>query len=985
MEQSRTQDVYDGFISYSHSADDLLAPRLQAGLQRFAKPWWKRRAVRIFRDESSLAANPHLWLSITEALEDSSWFVLLLSEDAASSEWVGKEIEHWIANKPADRILPVVTDGEFMWVGDVAGSSVPPALHGVFQEEPRWVDLRFAKGDENLDLKNPEFSSAVADIAATIRGIPKDELASEEVRQHRRTVRIAWAAGIAVTALAVVSIVAGVFAVGQRNDARDNAALAQANAAAEAEARMDADANATLAEENAVAEAEARQLADSNAALAEARELAASAINVLDRDPELSILLTLAAIDATPSGQEQPAETIDALWRAVQKDRLESVVDTGYGDGTFVALSPDDSILFVVNGVPVGGWPQDLVVQAYSTSDLTLLWEHEGVVGDIFDSATDGDYLFLYLFVSPDGTRLAMGVAGPIGRLVVFDASSGAILQTVFSECGGAMATWGWSPDGSYLVVDGGCDSLDVLDGETFERVAAIDLANYSEASFDDRSRLFVFSSFGNVAVYEPPAYTEPTFLDGVRGVGDVSPDGSTVVTFFAPPDPCFVFRGPLSLPDCGTVAAYDTRTGDLVDVLKPLPAIPSDDGLSFGFSGSDRLYAVPTSGAETLVWDIGSGEQVFRLPSGVAVNAATTTDGKRLYSGHQNGQFKVWDLSPNVGLDPMGDVATYTLISANSNVVSQTLGAFVGTDPGTFESQVFFFDLDTGSLVGTPVAGQLPITAIAGDRFLITEPYASGSRTPSAWFVYDPVSGEGERLAGCDINPATSLCLDGSFPIPYFWGAKEDGSLVVRFGDGSLTLVDPEDGSVAGQLNPSAPFEFVGIFTEEMIGGSSQGQVLFESLITGEELARIPDGGNRFDGDSGTSVFYRVESVGAVDMTTWDVWFFPIELGRVQGMAVDSVLRRLALGDENGIQVYDLDTGQKLNSIPVQGIADLHWIDEDHVLVGTQTGAWAAVSLITEDLIASARAGVTRGFTDAECETYRIDPCPTLEEIRGR
>ena len=32
--------VYDGFISYSHAADDLLAPRLQAGLQRFAKPWY---------------------------------------------------------------------------------------------------------------------------------------------------------------------------------------------------------------------------------------------------------------------------------------------------------------------------------------------------------------------------------------------------------------------------------------------------------------------------------------------------------------------------------------------------------------------------------------------------------------------------------------------------------------------------------------------------------------------------------------------------------------------------------------------------------------------------------------------------------------------------------------------------------------------------------------------------------------------------------
>ena len=48
--------AYDGFISCSHAADGLLAPRLQTGLQRFAKPWWKRRAVRIFRDEASLAA-----------------------------------------------------------------------------------------------------------------------------------------------------------------------------------------------------------------------------------------------------------------------------------------------------------------------------------------------------------------------------------------------------------------------------------------------------------------------------------------------------------------------------------------------------------------------------------------------------------------------------------------------------------------------------------------------------------------------------------------------------------------------------------------------------------------------------------------------------------------------------------------------------------------------------------------------------------------
>ena len=38
-ERALARDVtYDGFTSYSHAADDLLAPSLQAGLQRFANP-----------------------------------------------------------------------------------------------------------------------------------------------------------------------------------------------------------------------------------------------------------------------------------------------------------------------------------------------------------------------------------------------------------------------------------------------------------------------------------------------------------------------------------------------------------------------------------------------------------------------------------------------------------------------------------------------------------------------------------------------------------------------------------------------------------------------------------------------------------------------------------------------------------------------------------------------------------------------------------
>jgi len=127
------ESVYDGFISYSHAADDLLAPGLQAGLQRFAKPWWKRRALRIFRDEASLSANPHLWSSIADAMDESGWFVLLMSPKAAESEWVNREVEYWLEHKDPNRILPVVTDGDFAWGDgdiDAASTAVPPPCMG---------------------------------------------------------------------------------------------------------------------------------------------------------------------------------------------------------------------------------------------------------------------------------------------------------------------------------------------------------------------------------------------------------------------------------------------------------------------------------------------------------------------------------------------------------------------------------------------------------------------------------------------------------------------------------------------------------------------------------------------------------------------------------------------------------------------------------------------------------------------------------------
>jgi WD40 repeat protein len=223
--------TFNGFISYSHAADGRLAPAVQHGLHRLAKPWNRRRALWIFRDQTGLSVTPTLWSSIQEALDGSDWFVLLASPEAAQSPWVNREIEHWIATKPANRILPVVTDGEWRWDpyrGDLSADStaVPDALRGVFAEEPLFLDLRWTRDDQSLSLKDTRFRDAIAQLAAPMHGLSKDELEGEDVRQHRQSRLLRRGAVAALALLTAVASLSGV--VAEHNADRATAASGEA-------------------------------------------------------------------------------------------------------------------------------------------------------------------------------------------------------------------------------------------------------------------------------------------------------------------------------------------------------------------------------------------------------------------------------------------------------------------------------------------------------------------------------------------------------------------------------------------------------------------------------------------------------------------------------------------------------------------------------------------------------------------------------------
>jgi len=201
--------LYKAFLSYSHASDRERAAAVHSALHRFAKPWYRLRAIHVYRDQTNLSVTPELWTTIRDALDASEFCILLASPDAADSEWVTREIEHWCKAKSAAKIVIVLTEGTIGWKGNdfdwEQTTALPRTMSGRFAVEPKWVDLTWAKTKEQQSLRHLGFRDAIATMAAPLHGKSKEALDGEDVRQHRRTMRLVQST-IAVLALLVASL-----------------------------------------------------------------------------------------------------------------------------------------------------------------------------------------------------------------------------------------------------------------------------------------------------------------------------------------------------------------------------------------------------------------------------------------------------------------------------------------------------------------------------------------------------------------------------------------------------------------------------------------------------------------------------------------------------------------------------------------------------------------------------------------------------------
>ncbi len=195
--------AYYAFISYNHR-DERAARWLQRRLEHYRLPAVSRKELGgdlrprpVFRYAVNLPLG-ELRTQIKAELEASKYLLVVCSPNSArpnvrGEHWVDDEIRHFIELGRADRIVPVIVDGEPNAGGD--RECFPPALRG--KTEIGGADL--FRGSRT-DRRN-----AFLKIVAKLLGILPDQLIRHAEEEERRIRRAKWLKLLPAALLAAVA------------------------------------------------------------------------------------------------------------------------------------------------------------------------------------------------------------------------------------------------------------------------------------------------------------------------------------------------------------------------------------------------------------------------------------------------------------------------------------------------------------------------------------------------------------------------------------------------------------------------------------------------------------------------------------------------------------------------------------------------------------------------------------------------------------
>ena len=477
------------------------------------------------------------------------------------------------------------------------------------------------------------------------------EATQREVENERRTNRRLRGLLAGAGVLLFVALAAGGFALTQADSARQQAELA-GQRQAEAEA--------------------ARGEAVAAARFARSRELAASAVSVIDEDPTLSKMLAVAAANIDASGLDIDS-ALRRSWAADRQLARWTPPTDGPVDLILTSLHPDGRHMAVVTDLG----PRDRL-SVVDVRDGTTRWPYEPELPQAALSraffSSDGARVVVATVWAPDDDE--KGVAPPADALglLVFDTETGRLIERVDTgpcgvdlwEAAGGVGLVRTVPDDPELatdcfnnVFDAPLEAVDLTTGERtlltetpWDPVALSADGRFAAFTDDSDRRSYVVDLRTGERVMSLPVSDELGQRDSY--VRALSADGSLLLYGDRPPK---VY----AVPSGKEVAALDQGAGEHF-------------GASFAPTGT--LAYLSGRDASLSAWDAATGTLVFRSTAaggGTPVANATgqvliddtTSKTVGLFEGAARGEAGAVDtcrgLTFGGQLEINGDVAAYT------------------------------------------------------------------------------------------------------------------------------------------------------------------------------------------------------------------------------------------------------------------------------------------------------------------------------------
>jgi WD40 repeat protein len=606
----------DVFISYSRQ-DASYVQRLQSQLQERGKDVWLDVAG--IRDGEVFPA------ALRSAIEGSDAFVFVISPDSVRSQFCELEIEHAVAlNKrvvplalrtvPDEEIPEEIRFRNWIPVGDGNFERGLDRLVAALEADLDWerqhtrltvraLEWDQAGRDRNFLLRGSELAGAERWLAAGAdkdpgpSGLEQEFLLAGRTGAARRQ-RTFVGGSLAVAVVAIGLFVFALVSRGQAVSARS---------------------------------------------VAKSRALAAESTTELPSDPEVSILLAMAAVRASPTPQALAALR-DAIDLSPVRGQLPSRGAQSCANSPGVAYSPSGRV------IAEAACDGRVAIVDDATGRVRTRWSAGHAAGPIA--------------FSPDGRRLAVATQSGVA---VLDASSGRPLETLVTASKSidwlSVVTCGAGPsgmpdglafnrDGTRLVATYEWN-LDIwtLGHGAYPRVVGGVATCLKGAVFDSSgTRIFVGDGRNVEMIDAASGRLEKTrAVLAVKGTPDPARPATTAVAL-SPDGRLAAVAGVLDHLNTSTVGLWNTgtwtRVADLVGGSQtPITAL--------SFSPGGKQLAIGEGDGAVGIWSVSTHRQLLSLPGHVAsmTSIAFRPDGRELATASSDGEGRMWRTATTRGV----------------------------------------------------------------------------------------------------------------------------------------------------------------------------------------------------------------------------------------------------------------------------------------------------------------------------------------------